>query len=52
MQPESGQVHVRNIARSIETRENVTKLFRVFADHAARVGIFVEAFEAFYGETT
>ncbi len=50
MQPETRQVHIRSRTDSIETRENVTQFFHVFADHASRVVFFVETFQSFVAD--
>jgi hypothetical protein len=50
MQPEPRQVHIRSRTGSIETRENVTQFFRVLADHASRVVVFVETFQSFVAD--
>jgi hypothetical protein len=34
----------------IETRENVAQFFHVFADHASRVVVFIETFQAFVAD--
>jgi hypothetical protein len=50
MQPESGQVHIRNIACGIKTREDVAQFFRVFRVHATRVIVFTQALQSFVAE--
>ncbi len=50
MQPEPRQVHIPSRIGSIETRKNVTQLFRVLADHASRVVVFVETFQSFVAD--
>lgn len=42
MQPEARHIHVGNRTGSIETRENVTQLFRVIGNDPARVVVFMQ----------
>ena len=46
MKAEAGQVHICRRGGSIETGKNVTELFRVLADHAARVAVFIQTPQA------
>jgi hypothetical protein len=50
MQPEPRQVHIRCQTGRIETRKNVTQLFRVLPDHASRVVLFVKTFQSFMAD--
>jgi len=43
MQPEPRHVHIGNMSGGIEAGKNVAQFFRVFADHASRIGAFIEA---------
>jgi len=47
MQAEAWQIHIRNRTGGIQPCQNVTKLYCVFADHAARVVVLVKAFQSF-----
>ncbi len=40
------QIHIRNRTGSIQPRENVTQLFRVFPNHAARVVVLIKPFQS------
>ena len=46
MEPETGQVHIHNCTGSIEAYQNVTQFHYVCSNHAARVIIFIEAFQS------
>lgn len=42
VQAESGDIQVRNLAGSIQTRKNVPQLFHVFGEHATQIIVFVK----------
>jgi hypothetical protein len=46
MQPEAGNIHLGRSTGSVEPRENVTQLLRVFPNHAARVVVLMKAFQS------
>ena len=50
MQPETRHVDIRNRTGSIQPCENVTQFHHVFAHHAARVIVFVKAFQPLVAE--
>ena len=43
MEPEPGQVHIRNVCRYIEPHQNIAQFFGVLAYDAALVVIFIKA---------
>jgi hypothetical protein len=52
MQPETGQVHIRNRSGGVEPDENVPKLDCVFRYHAARVVVLIKAFQTLLADRT
>ena len=46
MQPETGHIHIGQGAGRIEPRENVAQFDEVLSHHAARVIVFVKAFQS------
>ena len=46
MQPETGHIHVSHDAGRVEPRENIAELPGVFGKNAARVVVFVKAFQS------
>jgi hypothetical protein len=45
MQPETGHIHVGRSAGRVEPRQNVAELPGVFGKDAARVVVFMKAFQ-------
>src|SRR5580658_1870377 len=50
MQPESGQIHISDVGRSVETNKNVAESFGVLAHDAAMIVVIVKALEAFVAD--
>jgi hypothetical protein len=50
MEPKTGDVHVSDGGRSVQTHQNISQLFGVLAHDTARVVVFLKAFEAFVAE--
>ena len=47
MQPETGHIHIGHGAGCVELRENIAQFDGVFGYHAARVVVFMKAFQSF-----
>jgi hypothetical protein len=47
VQPEAGHIHVGHVAGRVQPYENIAELIDVFRVNAARVVVFVEAFQPF-----
>ncbi len=45
MQPETGHIHIGHDAGRIQPRENIAELRDVFGKNAARVVVFMKAFQ-------
>jgi hypothetical protein len=45
MQPETGHIHIGHRAGRIQPRENIAELNDVFGKNAARVDVFMKAFQ-------
>ena len=50
MEPKTGQVHIRDGSRCVESHENIAQFFGVFAHDPAVVVIFIKALEAFVAD--
>jgi hypothetical protein len=50
MEPKTGQVHIRDGSRSVQSHENIAQFFGVFAHDPAVVVIFIKALEAFVAD--
>ncbi len=46
MQPETRQVHICDGLRRVEPGENIAQLHHMLGQHAARVVVFVKAFQS------